>query len=49
MKYIAILDSTQSNNAWRKSMKEILQTKNYYEEQVLESSLDQSSLSDART
>ena len=39
MKYCAILDSSQSNNAAWRSLKEILQTKNYYEEQVLESVL----------
>ena len=38
-KYCAILDSSQSNNARWESMKEILQTKIYYEEQVLESVL----------
>ena len=48
-KYSAILDSTQSNNASWESMKEILQTKIYYEEQVSESCLDQISLYDARS
>jgi len=38
-KYYALLDSSQSNNAAWRSLKEILQTKNYYEEQVLESVL----------
>ena len=35
----AVLDSSQSNNAWWESMKEILQTKIYYEEQVSKSFL----------
>ena len=48
-KYSAILDSTQSNNASWESMKEILQTKIYYEEQVLESCIDQIRLSNARS
>ena len=48
-KYCVVVDSSQSNNASWKSMKEILQTKIYYEEQVSESSLDQSSLSDAQS
>ena len=38
-KYCAILDSSQSNNASWRSMKDILQTKIYYEEQVSESVL----------
>ena len=38
-KCCAILDSSQSNNASLRSMKEILQTKIYYEEQVSESVL----------
>ena len=45
-KYCAILDSSESNNASWKSMKEILQTI-YYEEKVWESCLDQISASDA--
>ena len=49
IKYSAILDSSLSNNASWKSMKEILQTKIYYEEQVSESCLDQISLYDARS
>jgi hypothetical protein len=46
MKYWAVLDSSQSNYASWKSMKEILQTKIYYEGQVTESCLDQISPSD---
>ena len=49
MKYSAILDSTQSNSASWESMKEILQTKIYYKEQVSESCLDQISLADGQS
>ena len=49
MKYYVVVDSSQSNNASWKSMKEILQTKGYYEEQVSESCLDQISLADGQS
>ena len=47
MKCCAILDSSQSNNASWKSMKKKSSDKIYYDEQILESCLDQISLSDA--
>jgi hypothetical protein len=44
-----LLDSSQSNNASWKPVKEIFQTKIYYEEKLLESCLHQVSLSNARS
>ena len=45
MKYCAVLDSSQSNNASWKSMKKNSSDKIYYEEQISKSCLDQISLS----